>query len=86
MIVDAPPLNPVADTQALLDSPAIHATLIVGRVNQTTRDEVQRARAILDLHMVNPIGIVVTGLARRELLRLQQLRRGAARARRRPRR
>ncbi len=62
VIVDAPPLNPVADTQALLDSPAIHATLIVGRVNQTTRDEVQRARAILDLHMINPIGVVVTGL------------------------
>ena len=62
VIVDAPPLNPVADTQALLDSPAIHATLMVGRINLTTRDEVQRARAILDLHMVNPIGIVVTGL------------------------
>jgi capsular exopolysaccharide synthesis family protein len=62
VIVDAPPLNPVADTQALLDSPAIHATLMVGRINLTTRDEVQRARAILDLHMVNPIGIAVTGL------------------------
>ena len=62
MIIDAPPLNPVADTQALLDSPAIHATLMVGRINLTTRDEVQRARAILDLHMVDPIGIAVTGL------------------------
>jgi polysaccharide biosynthesis transport protein len=62
VIVDAPPLNPVADTQSLLDNPAIHATLIVGRVDQTTRDEAERARAILDLHMVQPIGIVVTGL------------------------
>jgi polysaccharide biosynthesis transport protein len=62
VILDAPPLNPVADTQALLDNPAIHATLIVGQVNQATRDDVQRARAILDLHMITPIGIAVTGL------------------------
>jgi polysaccharide biosynthesis transport protein len=62
VIVDAPPLNPVADTQALLDNSAIHATLLVGRVDLTTRDEVQRARSILDLHMIQPIGIAVTGL------------------------
>jgi succinoglycan biosynthesis transport protein ExoP len=62
VIIDAPPLNPVADAQVLLINPAIHATLIVARVDQTTRDEVRRARAILDRHMVTPIGIAVTGL------------------------
>jgi capsular exopolysaccharide synthesis family protein len=62
VIIDAPPLNPVADTQILLNNPAIHATIIVARVNQTTRDEVRRARAILDRHVVNPIGLAVTGL------------------------
>jgi capsular exopolysaccharide synthesis family protein len=62
VIVDAPPLNPVADTQVLLNNAAIHASIVVARVNQTTRDEVRRARAILDRHMVEPIGIVVTGL------------------------
>jgi polysaccharide biosynthesis transport protein len=62
VIVDAPPLNPVADTQVLLLCPAIHATLIVARVGLTTREEVRRARGILDRHMVNPIGIAVTGL------------------------
>jgi Mrp family chromosome partitioning ATPase len=62
VIVDAPPLNPVADTQVLLNNPAIHASVVVGRVNKTTRDEVRRARAILDRHMVEPIGVVVTGL------------------------
>jgi succinoglycan biosynthesis transport protein ExoP len=62
VIIDAPPLNPVADTQVLLNNPAIHASLVVARVNQTTRDEARRARAILDRHMVEPIGIVVTGL------------------------
>jgi succinoglycan biosynthesis transport protein ExoP len=62
VIIDAPPLNPVADAQVLLINPAIHATLVVARVDNTTRDEVRRARAILDRHMVTPIGIVVTGL------------------------
>ncbi len=62
VIIDAPPLNPVADSQVLLVNPAIHATLIVARVDRTTRDEVRRARAILDQHMVTPIGVVVTGL------------------------
>jgi succinoglycan biosynthesis transport protein ExoP len=62
VIVDAPPLNPVADSQVLLINPAIHATLIVARVDKTTRDEVGRARAILDRHMVTPLGVAVTGL------------------------
>ena len=62
VIIDAPPLNPVADAQVLLNNPAIHASIIVARVDQTTRDEVRRARAILDRHMVSPIGVVVTGL------------------------
>lgn len=62
LIVDAPPLNPVADAQALLNNPLIHAVLIVARVNLTTREEVRRARAILDRHPVEPVGIVVTGL------------------------
>jgi capsular exopolysaccharide synthesis family protein len=62
VIIDAPPLNPVADTQILIDNPAVHATVLVTRADQTTRDEARRARGILDRHMVNPIGIVVTGL------------------------
>jgi len=61
VIVDAPPLNPVADTQILLNNEAIHATLLVARVGQTTRDDARRARGILERHMVNPIGVVVTG-------------------------
>ncbi len=62
VIVDAPPLNPVADAQILLNSPAVQATLIVARLNKTSRDEVRRARAILDRHMVEPIGLVITGM------------------------
>jgi capsular exopolysaccharide synthesis family protein len=62
VIIDAPPLNPVADAQILLNSPAVQATLVVARLNKTTRDEVRRARAILDRHMVEPIGLVITGM------------------------
>ncbi len=62
VIVDAPPLNPVADAQVLLNNPAIHSAIVVARVEKTTRDDVRRARAILDRHMVEPVGIVVTGL------------------------
>ncbi len=62
VIIDAPPLNPVADAQVLLNNPAIHAALIVARLGHTTRDQVQRARSILDRHMLQPVGLVVTGV------------------------
>jgi polysaccharide biosynthesis transport protein len=62
VIVDAPPLNPVADAQVLLGVPAVHAALIVARLGRTTRDQVHRARAILDRHMLQPVGLVVTGV------------------------
>lgn len=62
VILDAPPLLPVADAQGLLDHPQIGAALIVTRAFQTTRDEVRRARAILDQHRLQPLGIVVTGV------------------------
>jgi polysaccharide biosynthesis transport protein len=62
LIIDAPPLNPVSDAQVLLNNPLVQAVLIVGRVDATTREEVVRARAILDRHTVAPVGVVVTGL------------------------
>lgn len=62
VVIDAPPLNPVADAQVLLNNPAIHAALIVARLGHATRDQVQRARAILDRHMLQPVGLLVTGV------------------------
>ncbi len=62
VILDAPPLNPVADAQVLLSSQLIDAAILVGRLERTKRDEVRRARAILDRHIVEPVGIVVTGV------------------------
>lgn len=63
VIVDSPPLNPVADTQTLLNTGAIDTALVVARLNKTTRDAARRARAILGRHMVEPIGLVVTGVS-----------------------
>jgi capsular exopolysaccharide synthesis family protein len=62
VIIDSAPLNPVADTQVLLNNSAIHAAIIVARLGVSTRDEVRAARAVLDRQMVEPVGIVVTGV------------------------
>jgi Mrp family chromosome partitioning ATPase len=62
VIVDAPPLNPVADAHVLLNNPAIQAAVLIARLGRTTRDDVGRARRILDHHIVEPVGIVVTGI------------------------
>ncbi len=67
VIVDASPLNPVADTQVLLNNPAIHATLLVARVNYLKRDQARRAKGILARHMIEPIGLVVTGMSDQRL-------------------
>jgi polysaccharide biosynthesis transport protein len=62
VIIDSPPLNPVADSQVLLENPAIDAAVVVARVERTTREEMRHARSILDHHKVEPVGIVVTGV------------------------
>jgi polysaccharide biosynthesis transport protein len=62
VIVDAPPLNPVADAQVLLDNSAIQAVMVVARTDVVTRDQVKRARTILDFHTVKPVGLVATGV------------------------
>jgi polysaccharide biosynthesis transport protein len=62
VIVDAAPLNPVADAQVLLDNAAIDGAILVARVDQTTREQMRHARSILDHHKLEPVGIVVTGV------------------------
>lgn len=62
VIVDAPPLLPVADAQILLDRPEIDSCLIVARSYFAKRDQVRRTRAVLDRHRVAPLGLAVTGL------------------------
>jgi polysaccharide biosynthesis transport protein len=62
VILDAPPLLPVADAQVLLNLPAVDSSLIVARARVTMRDEVRRTRAILDRHVRPPFGLVVVGV------------------------
>ncbi len=62
VIIDAPPLNPVADAHVLLNSEAVNAAVLVARIERTTREQVRRTRAILDRHIVEPVGVVVTGI------------------------
>jgi capsular exopolysaccharide synthesis family protein len=62
VIIDAPPLLPVADSHVLLNHPRIDSALIVARIGLTTRDEVRRARAVLERHPLQPLGLVVTGI------------------------
>jgi capsular exopolysaccharide synthesis family protein len=62
LIIDAPPLLPVADTQVLLNNSAIDTVLIVTRSGRTTRDEIRQARSILDRHLLQPLGLIVAGV------------------------
>jgi receptor protein-tyrosine kinase len=62
IIIDAPPLLPVADTQVLLNNPAIDTVLVVTRSGKTTRDEIRHARGILERHLLRPLGLIVAGV------------------------
>jgi polysaccharide biosynthesis transport protein len=66
LVIDAAPLLPVADAQILLNKPAVDASVVVARQGVTTRDQVRRARLVLDGHGVSPIGLVVTGHTSRD--------------------
>ena len=46
VIIDAPPLNPVADAQMLMNNPEVHAAIVVARVaRRPTRRSVEPARS-----------------------------------------
>jgi polysaccharide biosynthesis transport protein len=62
LIIDSPPLSPVADAQILLSNPLVDAAIVIARVAHTKRDDVRRARAILDRELVQPLGLVVTAV------------------------
>jgi capsular exopolysaccharide synthesis family protein len=66
LVIDAAPLLPVADAQILLNKPAVDASVVVARQGVTTRDQVRRARLVLDGHGASPIGLVVTGHTARD--------------------
>jgi capsular exopolysaccharide synthesis family protein len=62
VIIDTPPLLPVADTLSLLNMVQIDTVLVVARAYQTTRQDISRARAILKRHEAEPLGLVICGV------------------------
>jgi succinoglycan biosynthesis transport protein ExoP len=62
VVIDAPPLLPVADAQILLGRAEIDACLIVARAYFTKREQIRRTRSILDQQRVQPVGLAVSGL------------------------
>ena len=62
VIIDGPPLLPVADARILLDRGDIDAAIVVARAFQTRRDEARRARLVIGQHRLAPLGLAVTGL------------------------
>jgi capsular exopolysaccharide synthesis family protein len=62
VVLDAPPLLPVADAQALLDHSQLDAYLVVGRLNFTKRDEARHTRQVLERGHLRGLGLVVNGI------------------------
>lgn len=64
VIIDSPPLLPVADTRVLLRRHEVDGVIVVARAGTSRRDRAQAARRVLDQSGRRVFGLVVTGLAR----------------------
>ncbi len=62
VIIDAPPLLPVADVHVLLDKPQVDVCLMVARPNQVSREQIRGALAILHRHPEIGIGLVINAV------------------------
>jgi Mrp family chromosome partitioning ATPase len=64
VIIDTSPLLPVADTLEML--PMADSLVLCIRSNQTTREQARAARSALEHFQDRPIGLVITGLRKRD--------------------
>jgi Mrp family chromosome partitioning ATPase len=65
VVIDGPPLLPVADAQVLLQNPAIDVVLVVARPYLTTREQVRGAIAVLKRHPDKGFGLVINAVRER---------------------
>jgi polysaccharide biosynthesis transport protein len=63
VILDSPPLLPVADTRVLMRLAEIDGAIIVARAGTSRRDRVRATRRILEQSGRKVFGLVVTGVA-----------------------
>ncbi|MGD0453274.1 MAG: polysaccharide biosynthesis tyrosine autokinase [Solirubrobacteraceae bacterium] len=63
VIIDSPPLLPVADTRVLMGLSEIDGAIIVARAGTSRRDRVRATRRILEQSGRRVFGLVVTGVA-----------------------
>lgn len=66
VIIDGPPLLPVADGQVMLGNSMIDVVLVVARPNLTTREDVRGALAVLRRHPERGLGLVLNGVRERK--------------------
>jgi succinoglycan biosynthesis transport protein ExoP len=62
VVIDGPPLLPVADAQVLLDNPEVDVVLVVARPYLTTREHIRGAIAVLKRHPEKGMGLVVNAV------------------------
>jgi capsular exopolysaccharide synthesis family protein len=62
VIIDSPPLLPVADTRVLIRLPEIDGVILVARAGASRRDRVRSARRILEQSGRKVFGLVITGV------------------------
>ncbi len=64
IIIDSPPLLPVADTRVLLQRHEVDGVIVVARAGVSRRDRARAARRVLEQSGQRVFGLVVTGVAR----------------------
>jgi receptor protein-tyrosine kinase len=61
VILDTPPLLPVADARSLMRNPSVDGVLLVSRLNAETTEHAKRVRGLLEQHGIQEVLVIATG-------------------------